>query len=296
MVGEAVEDLVEVEPAADVAGDPPERVRALQLMRHVGGRRGGPDDAADRGGRDPDQLPLRLGRRIGPAPDEEQDAPRLRVAGDRGGDLDARLVRGREVILRVRVDDARRLGQRGTQDAERARELDEGLAGSAGERGRNQPAILPPPGRDEAGAERVADRLDRGVERRVRTRERFPDRGPADLRQLTDQREHRLVVLERDDRAATSSRGRTLVERVDRGQDHGRVAGGQEPLQVAHPVAPVTARVDPVVAQAPGVAPGSDGVRVYAQHLGRPRDRQGRVEWSRMEQINLRQCGSRQDS
>ena len=78
---------------------------------------------------DPDQLPLGLGRGIGPAPDEEQDAPWLRVARDRAGDLEARLVRGREVIRRVRVDHARRFGECGAEDAERARELDERLPG-----------------------------------------------------------------------------------------------------------------------------------------------------------------------
>ena len=55
------------------------------------------------------------------------------------------------------------------------------------------------------------------------------------------------------------------------------------------PVAPVAARVDPVVAQAAGIAPGADRVRVHAQHLGRARDAQRRVERSRMEQIHLRQ-------
>ena len=61
------------------------------------------------------------------------------------------------------------------------------------------------------------------------------------------------------------------VERADLGR-------GQEPLQVAHPVAPVATLVDPVVAQPAGVAPGPDRVRVHAEQSGGLGDRQGRVD------------------
>ena len=45
---------------------------------------------------------------------------------------------------------------------------------------------------------------------------------------------------------------------------------GQEALEVAEAVATVAARIDPVVAQATGVAPGTDRVRVHAQAGARP--------------------------
>ena len=55
------------------------------------------------------------------------------------------------------------------------------------------------------------------------------------------------------------------------------LGGGQEPLEVAQPVAPVAARIDPVVAQPAGVAPGPDRVRMHAKQPGGLGDRQGRV-------------------
>ena len=49
----------------------------------------------------------------------------------------------------------------------------------------------------------------------------------------------------------------------------GQVFGGrQEPLQVTQSIAPVAARIDPVVAQPAGIAPGADRVRVDAQEPG----------------------------
>ena len=48
-------------------------------------------------------------------------------------------------------------------------------------------------------------------------------------------------------------------------------------LEVAQAVAPVAARVDPVVAQPAGVAPGADRVRMHAEQRGRLRDGQRRV-------------------
>jgi hypothetical protein len=62
----------------------------------------------------------------------------------------------------------------------------------------------------------------------------------------------------------------------------GRVGlgGCHEALQVTESVAAVASRVDPVVAQAPGVAPCPDRVRVHAKKPGGLGDRQGRVRWS----------------
>ncbi len=55
------------------------------------------------------------------------------------------------------------------------------------------------------------------------------------------------------------------------------LGGGQEPLQVTDPVAPIATRIDPVVPKPPGVAPCPDRVRVDAQQPGGLGDRQGGV-------------------
>ena len=56
------------------------------------------------------------------------------------------------------------------------------------------------------------------------------------------------------------------------------LGGGEEPLEVAQPVAPVAARVDPVVAKPAGVAPGPDRVRVHAEEASGLRHGEGRVD------------------
>src|SRR5258705_6402707 len=60
-------------------------------------------------------------------------------------------------------------------------------------------------------------------------------------------------------------------------------------MKVAEAVAPVAARVDAVVAQPAGVAPGTDRVGVHAQDLRRTRHRQRRVERTRVQQVHLGQ-------
>jgi hypothetical protein len=81
----------------------------------------------------------------------------------------------------------------------------------------------------------------------------------------------------RIDRAPAAPRAR----REDRGAiGWTRLRGRHEPLQVAEPVAAVTARIDPVVAQATRVAPRPDRVRMHAQELRGLGDRERRVGWS----------------
>jgi hypothetical protein len=65
---------------------------------------------------------------------------------------------------------------------------------------------------------------------------------------------------------------------------------GEEALEVAQPVATVAARVDPVVAQAAGVAPGANRVRMDAQDMGSSGDAERRVGRSR---VNLGDRGHR---
>ena len=63
------------------------------------------------------------------------------------------------------------------------------------------------------------------------------------------------------------------------------LGGGEEPLEVAKPVSPVTAWVDPVVAKPSGVRPGPNRVRVHAKEASGLRDGKGRVDGAR------RECG-----
>jgi len=51
-------------------------------------------------------------------------------------------------------------------------------------------------------------------------------------------------------------------------------------LEIADPIAPVAAWVDPVVPQSTGVAPGTDRVRMHAEHARRLGDGQRRIDRS----------------
>ena len=69
------------------------------------------------------------------------------------------------------------------------------------------------------------------------------------------------------------------------GRRAGRIRGPglrcrEELLQVAQAVATVAARVDPVVTQSTGVAPGPDRVRMHPQQAGSLGDGQGRIDRS----------------
>jgi len=68
--------------------------------------------------------------------------------------------------------------------------------------------------------------------------------------------------------------------------------GLETPLEVAEAIAAITARVDPVVPQPSGIAPGPNRVRMHAEDLSGPRDREGCVERSRMLQVDLRQSST----
>ena len=63
----------------------------------------------------------------------------------------------------------------------------------------------------------------------------------------------------------------------------GRLGGGEESLEIAHPIAPIAARIDPVVAQPALIAPRADRVRVDAQDPGGLGHGQGRVAGARRE-------------
>ena len=294
MVDHTRQDLVEVEAAADVAGDTAQRVGALELMADDGGRRGEPNDVADGDGSDLDRVALGLGHRVRHLAGDEQHAPGPAFDEHRAGDLPATPI-GHRGAGHLGFDHDRGIGKRSAEDAERSRQLHEPQAGGASRGRAREMCPVELPYRDVDRAEVLVDHPDGGGERRARGFERVADRRSSQRRQRADKGERRAVILDRDDctvlggclgqmhGAVRAAPARRLVDRVE---------SGKEPLEVALSVAPISARIDAVVAQSAGVAPGSDGIRVHAEHIGRTRDGERRVERPGMVQVRLRQGGS----
>ena len=211
-------------------------------------------------------------------------------ADDRGGEL--RRPPGRigsgpssRSVLAVRELVARRRRAEGLPEDRRR----SGAARSADPAGTGRRRRRPAGPAGRRGAPRAP--RDGGRRRRgsapSRARGRHPGRTPQprQARDLVDQQEVERVAVRSAQRLGVSrARGRRTVVGAagrERGRRQapsgGRPAGrsatasarssradlrrGEEPLEVAHPVAPVAALVDPVVAQAAGVAPGPDRVR-----------------------------------
>ena len=107
---------------------------------------------------------------------------------------------------------------------------------------------------------------------RCRLRER-PQRRPA-TGEAGDRRGGSGVVLAATAKAPPTRAG--LGRRALRGVR-------EEALEIAQPIAAIDARVDPVLAETPGVAPRADRVGMDAQHQCRARDGQRRIGRSRME-------------
>ena len=293
VVDDAVQDLVQVQPAADVAGDAPQRVGALELVGDLRGRVRRANDVAEGGRCHPDQVALSLGEGLGRWADHQQDAPRLQIAGDRTGHLVARLVRRREVVRRASLDDHGWICECPPEHAERRRQLRQPVARrSRGRRGR-QARVVDLPGGHMARPQRLANRAHRGGKGHARIGQGVADRGAAQRRELTHEREHGLVFIQSHDGAPSTLRSRP---QVIRGRRLAGVEAGEEPLEVAEPVAPIAARVDPVIPQPPGIAPRPHRVGVDAQHLGRARDAERRVERPGMVQVELRQSTPPVDS
>ncbi len=87
MVDDAGQDLVEVELAADIAGDPLEGLQAMDLLAGLLEEHGPRDEAADerrqRGGR----RQVGLGQSVGHLGGEDEQPPGPAIGGDRGHDL-----------------------------------------------------------------------------------------------------------------------------------------------------------------------------------------------------------------
>jgi len=83
-----------------------------------------------------------------------------------------------------------------------------------------------------------------------------------------------------DGSTAAATCARAGAERPRSGRVGPALGGGEEALEVGQPISSVTARVDAVIPQSTGVAPGSDRVRVYPQQASGLGDGQCRVRRS----------------
>ena len=315
MVDEAGQDPVEVEPAADVAGDPAQRLGPMEQMGDLLGAAGAADDRAEAVGDDAGDVEVARAERAARLADDEQDAPRPgrrrgsatassgrrsgRTASAASSPVSSSRIAGSGVAARP-VAAGREL-ERPAEDAVAAGQIDQPVR--AGDVGAGD-------GPRRRADRRGAPRRRRGDGRRRRGRPGRPRwsassaSSPALISRLTGRRDARGRAdgarRRAGRRAARSSRSRRRWREPRRPRPGRRCAGrptarsaaggdavdgaglgrGQEALEVTEPVAPVAARVDPVVAQPAGVAPRPDRVRVHAEEPGGLGDRQGRVRWS----------------
>ena len=274
-------------------GDPAKGVGAMEAVGDLVGAAGGVDDRADaRGDLDRRSGSSAVGRRRGSASDHE-DAPRPLVAGDRDRELAAAGRRVAEAADSRRPRRARvagdapdrrpgpsapnERGRSGRRLVGAARARDEALAAELVDRGRPEAAALA----DDRTASRrtsssvsgsAAIRPSAGHGREV---------GPAAEALAVGRGRARRRRL---DRAAGGARRRwpDAAAEPDPRRSRRVLGRGEEALEVAEPVAPVAARVDPVVAQPAGVAPRPHRVRMHAEEAGGLRHREGgidRAEW-----------------
>jgi len=278
----------------------------VQAMGHLG--RGGArrDDVAEGRGCSLEECALLWREVLARRADHEEHAPRTGRAGNHHRGLAS--AAGCDAWLRTRivVDGVRCCGKRRPEDAVSERQLDRLALGQADGPDRRQVVAPDVPDRDGAVRAGDGDRIDRGTERVApvlataqRGRGDVGERGgEADgrfdlgralrglarsrsLRGPLGARAPRPALRARRGRVACPSVARRATFRSTRAAAGGTLAGerrAQEALEVAKPVAPITAWVDPVEAEPSGVAPGSDGVRANAKDLGGPADRQRGVE------------------
>ena len=316
MVDEAGQGLVEVELAADVAGHPAQRVEPVDLLGGLLEEPGAVHGDGELAGDAVEERDVELGQAQRVCRTHDEDAPALRREGDRQGDLDGRsrvdrlparrpfarqdrvfvahgLADGpvRDVAARsggsarCRASPGPRTGHRGARRRRRSRTGSDSRMSATAE-----PSIRsmsrPPEVRAASSA-----RTRRSSRWRVRSVARsaltngvtVPPWRPSPPRPAGRAWSERIGALdEREGRpaAASAAAGRAPAAV---GVDAGRLGGGQEPLEVAHPIAPIAARIDPVVAESALVAPGADRVRMDAQDPGGLRHGQGRVAGARRE-------------
>ena len=201
--------------------------------------------------------PSSPGRRPLPASRVERVADRAEVRGRSTSRVEPRPAAARDEPLAAELVDR--------DGPERAALADRGgRLGGPRRRSRvgGDPGQLDEQARSASGGRRRPARARRGRRERRRGRSRWRAR-----------RVRRAAAAR-----AAAGRGRAVTFRDRWRPPAGALGRGEEPLQVAEPVAAVAARVDPVVAKAAGVAPCPDRVRVDAEQAGGLRDREGGID------------------
>ena len=314
VVDEPGQDPVQVEPAADVAGDPAERLGPVEQVPDRLRPLGAADDRADPVTHDAGDVEVARIEGAARLADDQQRAPRTAVTRDRHRQLGPSVRHDRERgIARVVAQQDGGEGpaaaavpaggesQRPTEQAGSQRDIEETLGTAhraelgTRHRPRRQVIALRLPDGDEMVAVRVTDGPDHRVEGLVRVVGRVDRAG--------DRRQDRQVELvplgvERVRRrrqrlappAAGEPGGGRGIDRPPAAPRAGRRGGDavdraglgrrEEALEIAQPVASVAARVDPVVAQPARVTPGPDRVRMDAKQPSGLGDRQRGIGWS----------------
>ena len=309
MVDETRQDPIEVEATADVAGDPMEGLGPMQLVGHLVTTPRDRDDRPDGVGDDRRHVAVARLHVACHVADEMQHAPRAAERRDddrefgslarQDRERSAQPVatgRGSAAALVRRIVGIGGGRECGPQHAERPGTIDEPLCpGVAGPRRRvrDEAFVAQLPDRDEIVVVCVADEGGRlgevlvelvglggqsgdgidqrqvdgmsrggeGIRRRSRPVQRPPIRG----------RPGQMTA------APASGTGHARSARRVARPEFGR---REESLQVPEAIPAVAARVDPVIAQSTGVAPGPDRVRVHPQQAGSLGDGQGRIDRS----------------
>jgi hypothetical protein len=189
MVDDALEDLLEVEAAADVGRDAPERLGPMELVGDLRRRRRGGRDLGDACRRDADQLAVAVREGLGRGGHGDEHAPGATRAGDRAGELAALVERDRQRCRRPAIDDGARpvrphrvegLGE----DPVAPRHLHEPASARARDRRRHEAVAVEAPRHHEGQARQLANDANRVSERRLGVRHRGPEGRRGDLTEL----------------------------------------------------------------------------------------------------------------
>ena len=183
VIDQAGQDPVEVEPAADIAGDAAQRLGSMEEMGDLVRAAGTADDRAEPIRHDAGDLEIPRTERVPRLADDQQDAPRSGRARDRHGQLGPMVGEdGERRILGgvaeqeprqgrpARAGATRRELERAAEDAVSAWQIDQAVrSGEIGTRegARCQSIAAQLVGNDQVMAVRLADRPDDGLDRVV---------------------------------------------------------------------------------------------------------------------------------
>ena len=312
VVDQAGQDPVEVEAAPDVRGDAPERLGTMEEVGDLVGTLRTAHDRPKTFGDDSGDVEIPGAEGTTGLPDDQEDAPWRGRTRDRDGQLGSIVGQDRDdlpIPIAFEQDPRHRRAAasfhpRGelegpAEDPVPTGQIDEpdrpsDVGGSDG--AWREAFAVRFPGGHEVMPIGVAERTDGRSERLVRILIRVDEPGD---RRRDGQVELISLCIERvgRERLGSSAGGRGEPggrRRIDPppapalpGRDGWIALGGrglrrrEEALEITEAIAPVSARVDPVIPEPAGVAPGADRVRVDTKQPGGLGDRQGRIRWAR---------------